>query len=106
MARGSLVGLVHNGIQILETPMAVQIAIVYNYLGFMILPLYVALDRIDVRMREARKDLGAGRLATFYRRSRCRLAGPGIVAGVLLDIHSYVWRLRDGHSSWVAQKET
>ncbi|MBJ7293120.1 MAG: ABC transporter permease, partial [Ilumatobacteraceae bacterium] len=72
-----------NGIQILETPMAVQIAIVYNYLGFMILPLYVALDRIDVRMREAGKDLGAGRLATFMTIT-LPLAGPGIVAGVLL----------------------
>ena len=72
-----------NGIQILETATAVQIAIVYNYLGFMILPLFVALDRIDVRMREASKDLGAGRIATFF----CvtlPLAGPGIIAGVLL----------------------
>ena len=72
-----------NGIQILETATAVQIAIVYNYLGFMILPLFVALDRIDVRMREASKDLGAGRVATFFGVT-LPLAGPGIVAGVLL----------------------
>ncbi len=71
------------GIQLLETQMAVQIAIVYNYLGFMILPLFVALDRIDVRMREASKDLGAGRIATFFGVT-LPLAGPGIVAGVLL----------------------
>jgi ABC-type spermidine/putrescine transport system permease subunit II len=61
----------------------VQIAIVYNYLGFMILPLFVALDRIDVRMREASKDLGAGRIATFFGVT-LPLAGPGIIAGVLL----------------------
>ena len=72
-----------NGIQILETATAVQIAIVYNYLGFMILPLFVALDRIDVRMREASKDLGAGRIATFFGVT-LPLAGPGIIAGVLL----------------------
>jgi len=72
-----------DGIQILETQMAVQIAIVYNYLGFMILPLFVALDRIDVRMREASKDLGAGRVSTFLSVTM-PLAGPGIVAGVLL----------------------
>jgi spermidine/putrescine transport system permease protein len=72
-----------NGIQILETTTAVQIAIVYNYLGFMILPLFVALDRIDVRMREASKDLGAGRVATFLSVT-LPLAGPGIIAGVLL----------------------
>jgi len=71
------------GIQLLETPTAVQIAIVYNYLGFMILPLFVALDRIDVRMREASKDLGAGRVATFIGVT-LPLAGPGIAAGVLL----------------------
>ena len=72
-----------NGIQVLETSLAVQIAVVYNYLGFMILPLFVALDRIDVRMREASKDLGAGRLATFFGVT-LPLAGPGIIAGVLL----------------------
>ena len=72
-----------NGIQILETSLAVQIAVVYNYLGFMVLPLFVALDRIDVRMREASKDLGAGRLSTFMGVT-FPLAGPGIVAGVLL----------------------
>lgn len=72
-----------DGIQILETATAVQIAIVYNYLGFMILPLFVALDRIDVRMREASKDLGAGRIATFFGVT-LPLAGPGIIAGVLL----------------------
>ena len=78
------IGLVGDrGIQLLETQTAVQIAIVYNYLGFMILPLFVALDRIDVRMREASKDLGAGRLATFFGVT-LPLAKPGIVAGVLL----------------------
>lgn len=71
------------GIQLLQTPTAVQLAIVYNYLGFMILPLFVALDRIDVRMREASKDLGAGRVSTFFGVT-LPLAGPGIVAGVLL----------------------
>ena len=71
------------GIQLLQTQTAVQIAIVYNYLGFMILPLFVALDRIDVRMREASKDLGAGRVATFFGVT-LPLAGPGIIAGVLL----------------------
>jgi spermidine/putrescine transport system permease protein len=61
----------------------VQIAIVYNYLGFMILPLFVAFDRIDPGMREASKDLGANRLRTFVQVS-LPLAAPGIAAGVLL----------------------
>jgi len=76
-------GVIDGPIQILETQTAVQLALVYNYLGFMILPLFVALDRIEPGLREASKDLGAGRVATFLRVT-FPLAGPGIAAGVLL----------------------
>jgi spermidine/putrescine transport system permease protein len=76
-------GVIGGPIQILETQKAVQLAVVYNYLGFMILPLFVALDRIDVRMREASKDLGAGRVSTFFGVT-LPLAAPGIAAGALL----------------------
>jgi spermidine/putrescine transport system permease protein len=76
-------GLIGGPINILDTKTAVQIAIVYNYLGFMILPLFVALDRIDHHMREASKDLGANRVRTFVQVT-LPLAGPGIAAGVLL----------------------
>ena len=76
-------GVLDGPIQLLETQTAVQIALVYNYLGFMILPLFVALDRIEPGLREASKDLGAGRLTTFLRVT-FPLAGPGIAAGVLL----------------------
>jgi spermidine/putrescine transport system permease protein len=76
-------GIIHTPIHILETATAVQLAIVYNYLGFVILPLFVALDRIDVRMLEASKDLGAGRFSTFSGVT-LPLAGPGIAAAVLL----------------------
>jgi spermidine/putrescine transport system permease protein len=76
-------GVIHTPIHILETATAVQLAIVYNYLGFVILPLFVALDRIDIRMLEASKDLGAGRFSTFSGVT-LPLAGPGIAAAVLL----------------------
>ena len=76
-------GVIGGPIQLLETQTAVQIAIVYNYLGFMILPLFVALDRIDPALREASKDLGADRVRTFAQVT-LPLAGPGIAAGVLL----------------------
>ena len=76
-------GVISGPIQLLETQTAVQIALVYNYLGFMILPLFVALDRIEPGLREASKDLGAGRVGTFLRVT-FPLAGPGIAAGVLL----------------------
>jgi spermidine/putrescine transport system permease protein len=76
-------GVISAPIHILETATAVQLAIVYNYLGFVILPLFVALDRIDIRMLEASKDLGAGRTSTFMGVT-LPLAGPGIAAAVLL----------------------
>jgi spermidine/putrescine transport system permease protein len=76
-------GFIDKPLSVLQTATAVQLAIVYNYLGFVILPLFVALDRIDIRMREASKDLGAGRWATFFGVT-LPLAWPGIVAAVLL----------------------
>ena len=76
-------GVLSGPINILDTRTAVQLAIIYNYLGFMILPLFVALDRIDHHMREASKDLGANRLRTFLQVT-LPLAGPGIAAGIML----------------------
>jgi spermidine/putrescine transport system permease protein len=68
---------------VLFTKAAVQLGVVYNYLPLMILPLFVALDRLDPALREASKDLGAGRWKTF-RQVTVPLAMPGVVAGSLL----------------------
>ncbi len=76
-------GLRDSPIGLLETRGAVQLALVYNYLGFMILPMFVALDRIQAGLREASKDLGADRISTFTGVT-LPLAGPGTAAGVLL----------------------
>jgi spermidine/putrescine transport system permease protein len=76
-------GILGAPIGILETRSAVQLALVYNYLGFMILPLFVALDRIEDSMREASKDLGASRWHTFTQVT-LPLAAPGIAAGIML----------------------
>jgi spermidine/putrescine transport system permease protein len=70
-------------LQVLDTRIAVQIAIVYNYLPLMIFPLWVALDRVELPLREASKDLGAGRVSTFLRVTM-PLAMPGIIAGLVL----------------------
>jgi len=77
------VGVVDHPIDILFTRSAVQLGVVYNYLPLMILPLFVAFDRLDPALREASKDLGADRWATF-RQVTIPLAMPGIVAGLLL----------------------
>jgi ABC-type spermidine/putrescine transport system permease subunit I len=65
------------------TPAAVAIGIVYSYLPLMILPLFVALERIDPSLREAAADLGAGGVRRL-RRVIVPLAAPGIVAGCIL----------------------
>lgn len=72
-----------DGVRILNTPSAVVGGLAYNYLPFMTLPLYVALERIDPRVLEASFDLYGSRTETF-RRVTLPLAMPGVVAGTLL----------------------
>nr|WP_242522199.1 ABC transporter permease [Microbacterium esteraromaticum] len=77
------IGLLDGPLDILYSRGAVLIGVVYNYLPLMILPLYVAFDRVGTPLREASKDLGASSVRTFLRVT-VPLAQPGIVAGVLL----------------------
>ncbi len=77
------VGIIDGPLEILYTRTAVLIGVVYNYLPLMILPLFVAFDRVGEPLREASKDLGAGRIQTFLRVT-IPLARPGIIAGLLL----------------------
>ena len=65
------------------TPHAVAIGIVYSYLPLMILPWFVALERIDPSLLQASADLGASSFRSF-RRVTLPLAVPGIVAGCVL----------------------
>ena len=55
----------------------------YNFLPFMILPIYATLERLDVRLIEAANDLYASARAAFWRVT-LPLSAPGIVAGMLL----------------------
>jgi len=68
---------------ILGTPFAVIAGLVYNFLPFMVLPVYVALERIDPRVVEAARDLYADP-ATAFRKVIFPLALPGVFAGVLM----------------------
>lgn len=77
------VGILGGPLDVLYTRTAVLLGVVYNYLPLMILPLYVAFDRVGAPLREASKDLGANRFGTFLRVT-LPLARPGIIVGVLL----------------------
>ncbi len=71
------------GQRLLNTPLAVVAAITYNYMPFMVLPLYVSLEKIDKRLLEAALDLYANRVRAFWRVT-FRLSLPGVFAGTLL----------------------
>jgi spermidine/putrescine transport system permease protein len=77
------VGLLADDGRLLATTAAVVAGITYNFLPFMILPLYASLERIDPRMLEAGYDLYGTRRAVFTRVT-LPLAAPGVVAGSLL----------------------
>jgi spermidine/putrescine transport system permease protein len=77
------IGLLGQPIGFLGTPFAVIVVLAYDFLPFMVLPLYVALERLDPALLEASKDLGATRSVTFWKVT-WPLAMPGVVAGLLL----------------------
>jgi spermidine/putrescine transport system permease protein len=72
-----------SGGRLLATPFAVVSAITYNYLAFMVLPLYVSLEKIDPRLLEASLDLYANRVRAFLKVT-LPLSLPGVFAGTLL----------------------
>lgn len=69
--------------RILSTGIAVVAGLTYNFLPFMILPLYAALEKIDHRVIEASSDLYASPIKTFWKVT-WPLSMPGVVAGTLL----------------------
>ncbi len=69
--------------ELLGTHWAVIGALTYNFLPFMVLPIYVSLEKIDPRLLEAGIDLYATPIATF-RRVTLPLSMPGVFAGSLL----------------------
>jgi spermidine/putrescine transport system permease protein len=69
--------------RLLATPAAVVCGLVYNFLPFMVLPLYASLERLDGKLLEAASDLYA-RPATTFRRVTLPLSMPGVIAGTLL----------------------
>ncbi|MGH3760599.1 ABC transporter permease [Actinophytocola sp.] len=75
--------LIGDDFRLLATPAAVVLGLVYNFLPFMVLPLYASLDRLDPRLLEASRDLYATPAATF-RKVTLPLSMPGVVAGTLL----------------------
>ncbi len=70
-------------VRLLFTPFAVLLGLVYGYLPFMVLPLYASLERLDLRLVEAARDLGASGWEAF-RSVTWPLSRAGVIAGSVL----------------------
>jgi spermidine/putrescine transport system permease protein len=75
--------LLPESLRLIATPISVISGLVYNFLPFMVLPLYVAIEKIDPRLVEAANDLYASRTQAFFRVT-LPLSMPGVFAGSLL----------------------
>lgn len=76
-------GLINDPLKLLYNDFAVLVGQVYGELPFMILPIYVALERLDNRLLEAAQDLGANRFWAFVKVT-LPLSKPGLMAGIAL----------------------
>ena len=76
-------GVIQEPLNILYTPTAVLIGMVYEFLPFMVLPLYTSLEKIAQAQLEAAADLGAPPWKTFLRVT-LPLSVPGMIAGTIL----------------------
>ncbi|GAA3196710.1 ABC transporter permease [Actinocorallia longicatena] len=76
-------GLLPQDFHVLDSAIAVVTGLTYNYLPFMVLPIYVALEKIDFRIVEASYDLYSSRAATFSK-VVFPLSLPGVFAGVIM----------------------
>jgi ABC-type spermidine/putrescine transport system permease subunit I len=76
-------GVINEPLELVNNTTGILIGITYGYLPLMVFPLYVSLQRIDDRVLEASRDLGASAFTTF-RRVTFPLALPGLIAGCII----------------------
>lgn len=76
-------GLLAEPVKMMNTPFSLTLGMVYTYLPFMVLPLYANLVKLDIRLLEAARDLGASPWQAFWRIT-VPLSRGGIIAGALL----------------------
>jgi spermidine/putrescine transport system permease protein len=76
-------GVIDRPMTLLYTPAAVVVAMLYQYLPFMVLPLFASIEKLDLRLIEASQDLGASATRTFWK-VILPLTKPGMAAGLVL----------------------
>lgn len=70
-------------LKIINTPYAIVLGMVYNFLPFMVLPIYNALSKIDRNIIHAAKDLGSNNVQVFFKIT-LPLSIPGIISGITM----------------------
>lgn len=70
-------------LNIINTPAAIILGMVYNFLPFMVLPIYNSLTKIDPNVINAARDLGANSVQTFIRITM-PLSLPGVISGITM----------------------
>jgi len=70
-------------LKIINTPYAIVLGMVYNFLPFMVLPIYNALSKIDRNIIHGAKDLGANNIQVFFKIT-LPLSIPGIISGITM----------------------
>ena len=76
-------GIIDSPLRMMYTDFAVFVGLTYTLLPFMVLPLYASIEKLDTKLVDAAKDLGAGPLRAFWHIT-LPLTLPGIVAGCML----------------------
>ncbi len=76
-------GIVSEPVGLLYTDFAVYVGLVYSLLPFMVLPLYAVMEKLDIRLMEAARDLGASGSQVFFR-VVLPLSLPGVTAGCIM----------------------
>ena len=76
-------GLLAEPLKMMYTPFSLTLGMVYTYLPFMVLPLYATLVKMDIRLLEAARDLGASPWVAFWKVT-VPLSKNGIIAGALM----------------------
>lgn len=80
----SILGMLHlPSLNIINTPYAIILGMVYNFLPFMVLPIYNVLAKIDISIINAARDLGANGFQSFLKIT-LPLSVPGIISGVTM----------------------
>ncbi len=80
----NILGFLHlPALNIINTPAAIILGMVYNFLPFMVLPIYNSLTKIDPNVINAARDLGANSVQTFARIT-LPLSLPGVISGITM----------------------